>query len=291
MFANQGLRGAGAELCGYGPAAASPRRYKQVDHPLHGASKERVINKVSGNRHVSPRRNRPYGASPGAAAIRPPTSKGFAASVSPTLGSPKRPAAPEVAPAMVSPTLPNIQDRALTPMPEAAPATRTYADAAADGPRLKTAGFSPRGYHQAQAYHQSVSAPAFARKGGCNGPRAAIGTLADFGNGAEPGKSPASKKVNINGTAGNSCSNRHRNTMGGVTQGGAGYLHRGQRRRIVQDQWNSSTESQPHAPGMHAKSHHPLSPRRLGAISPRAANDINTRSNAMAAIMGHAHVQ
>lgn len=222
----------------------------------------------------SPRRKGPYGASPAAAAIRPPTGTGgFAANVSASLGSPTR------------------IERMPTPMPGSM--------AAQDQARLQTAGFSKvtRGYNQAQQYHQSITAPAFAAKVRAQGPPAAIQQLSDFAQISEPGRSPMKIRTNMGGqthpTVESACSGaKHRNTLGGTRpEGGAGYLNRGHRRRVVQDNWNASTESQPHGPGMHAKAHHPLSPRRLCAISPNKVNNISHRNGEMAAIMGHAHVE
>lgn len=170
-------------------------------------------------------------------------------------------------------------------------------------PRQMTAGFKKtnRGFHVAQQYHQDITAPAFAAKHRTRGPEAAICMLADFGNASDPGFSPSSVQVNAARTnsagvadaiapAGPAPTTNHRNTMGGVRPGGANYLNRGQRRRVVQANWNSSTESRPHGPGMHFAAHHPLSPRRQIWIAERKVKEIATRKGAMTNIINHAHI-
>lgn len=286
VFANQGagvgqspkrIRSVGAE-CVYGPVSP-PRRYKDVCEHTTGITRERVINKVRPEEVCSPSRNRPYGPSPAAAAIRPPTgSGGFAASVSPSLGSPARAKLQTAKPMPGTMASPGNSDRQMT------------------------AGFqkTTRGYCVAQQYHQDITAPAFAAKHRTQGPAAAIGMLVDFGNASDPGRSPASLKTNgartksagVNDalTAGPAPTTNHRNTMGGVRPGGANYLNRAHRRRVVQANWNATTESQPHGSGMHFAKNHPLSPRRLCTISAAKAKEIETRNGAMANIMGHAHV-
>lgn len=298
VYANQGnglnqarspaknLRGAGAEMLqGYG----SPRQYRDVCQHETGLQRERVINKRVDN--ASPRRNRPYGASPAAAAIRPPTGTGgFAANVSASLGSPERSLPKIPTESSVAPSACGLQ-RQPTPMPGTIAAAQM---AMQPENRMRTAGFKPnvRGFNHAQKYHQDVSAPAFCAKKRVPGqPPAAIAQLADFGAGCSPGRSPAGIKTNIRGNNILNQCNRHRNTMGGVMpEGGAGYLQNGNRRRVVNPVWNASTESKPHNPGMHAKDNHPLSPRRLIAISPRQAQNIAQRKGAMMGIMSHQHV-
>lgn len=282
----KGLRAAGAQalhinniplnkLNGYGPA---DRRYRDICQHETGFTSERVINKAS------PTRKGPYGPSPAAAMIRPPTGTGgFAASVQASLqasiGSPEK-------------SLPKITEAAAQPTMAAAQVQQ--AAAVHGGNRAHTAGFklNQRGFNTAQMFHQDVTAPAFAAKQRCEGPIAAIGHLADFGSGASPAANThCSKMVNINGANSNTGSHKHRNTMGGVMpSGGHGYLHTGHRRRVVNNTWNASTESQPHQHACHAKSHHPLSPRRLIRISPRAAQNRDMRGGAMASIMQHDHV-
>lgn len=101
---------------------------------------------------------------------------------------------------------------------------------------------------------------------------------------------PHGIRTNVNGQGVTTQCLQQRNTLGGVRPGGADYLVKGQRRLKATDGWSATKESQPHGPGTHAKSHHPLSPRRLIAISPTKQKEQQARKGAMDAIMGHDYV-